>query len=131
MAKTQSRYVCQQCGRISAGFMGRCPQCGEYNSMIEELVAPEPSKKRGSRHIRSDSTPARRLKDIGGEDEDRISVPIEEFSRVLGGGIVPGSIVLVGGDPGRFGGFIGDCTSEENFPHYWECQAENARNGFH
>ena len=64
------------------------------------MVAPEPSKKRGVRHNRSDSTPARRLKDIGGEDEDRISVPIEEFSRVLGGGIVPGSIVLVGGDPG-------------------------------
>ncbi|MFC2063793.1 DNA repair protein RadA [Chloroflexota bacterium] len=100
MAKTQSRFVCQQCSRISAVFMGRCPQCGEYNSMVEELIAPESSIKRGSGHLRSEIKPARRLKDIGGEAEDRIAVPIDEFSRVLGGGIVPGSIVLVGGDPG-------------------------------
>ena len=100
MAKKQSRYVCQQCGRISAAYMGRCPQCGEYNSMVEELVPVETSQKRISGHSLLNSTPARRLKDISEEAEDRIQVPIAEFSRVLGGGIVPGSIVLVGGDPG-------------------------------
>ncbi|MFN2216687.1 MAG: DNA repair protein RadA [Anaerolineales bacterium] len=100
MAKKQSRYVCQQCGRISAAYMGRCPQCGEYNSMVEELVPVETSQKRVSGHSLLNSTPARRLKDISEEAEDRIQVPIAEFSRVLGGGIVPGSIVLVGGDPG-------------------------------
>src|SRR3990172_8152042 len=100
MAKKQSRYVCQQCGRISAAYMGRCPQCGEYNSMVEELVAPESSLRKGTRHSQSTTSQARRLKDISGDAEDRIPVPIEEFSRVLGGGIVPGSIVLVGGDPG-------------------------------
>jgi len=100
MSKTHSRYVCQQCGRISAGFMGKCPQCGSFNSMVEEIVAYEPGGgKTASRGLSGRSTP-HRLSDVSGEAEDRIPVPIGEFARVLGGGLVPGSIVLVGGDPG-------------------------------
>ncbi len=100
MPKTHTRYVCQQCGRVSAGYMGKCPQCGSFNSMVEEIVSDEPAGgKNAPRGLSGRSTP-RRLSDVSGEAEDRIPVPIGEFARVLGGGIVPGSIVLVGGDPG-------------------------------
>jgi len=97
MPKTHTRYVCQQCGRVSAGFMGRCPQCGSFNSMVEETVSEEPRP--APRGLSGRSSP-RRLNEVSGEAEERIPVPIGEFARVLGGGIVPGSIVLVGGDPG-------------------------------
>ncbi len=100
MPKTHTRYVCQQCGRVSAGFMGRCPQCGEYNSMVEEIVADEPIRAKGAGRGLSGRSAPRRLSEVSGAAEDRIPVPIGEFARVLGGGIVPGSIVLVGGDPG-------------------------------
>ncbi|KAF0109111.1 MAG: DNA repair protein RadA/Sm [Anaerolineaceae bacterium] len=99
MSKTHTRYVCQQCGRVSAGFMGRCPQCGSFNSMVEEIVSDEPLAKSTGRGLGGRSAP-RRLSEVSGDAEDRIPVPIGEFARVLGGGIVPGSIVLVGGDPG-------------------------------
>ncbi len=100
MPKTHTRYVCQQCGRVSAGFMGKCPQCGSFNSMVEEIVTDGPAAaKSAPRGLSGRSTPLQ-LADVGGDAEERIPVPIGEFSRVLGGGIVPGSIVLVGGDPG-------------------------------
>ena len=101
MAKPDIRYVCRSCGRVSARLMGRCPQCGEYDSMDEEILAPEPSvgNKKVQRGLSMQSKPVR-LVDIEGGVDDRIPLSIGEFSRVLGGGIVPGSIVLVGGDPG-------------------------------
>ncbi|MFH1523534.1 MAG: DNA repair protein RadA [Chloroflexota bacterium] len=99
MPKTHSRFVCQQCGRVSAGFMGRCPQCGSFNSMVEEIVSDTPISKSAGRGLSGRSSP-RRIGEVSGDTEERISVPIGEFARVLGGGIVPGSIVLVGGDPG-------------------------------
>jgi DNA repair protein RadA/Sms len=99
MPKTHTRYVCQQCGRVSAAFMGRCPQCGSFNSMVEEIVSDEPISKSAGRGLSGRSSP-RRLAEVSGRAEDRIAVPMGEFARVLGGGIVPGSIVLVGGDPG-------------------------------
>ena len=101
MAKTITRFVCQECGRVSASYMGKCPKCSAFNSMIEEIVQEEAApKSRGPvRGLSGRSTP-RRLPDIDASAEDRIHVPIGEFARVLGGGIVPGSIVLIGGDPG-------------------------------
>ncbi len=100
MAKTQTRYVCQECGRVAASYMGKCPQCGSFNSMVEEVIHEEPATKaKAIRGLTGRSAP-RSINDISSDAEDRIRVPIEEFARVLGGGIVPGSIVLVGGDPG-------------------------------
>ena len=100
MAKTHTRYVCQECGRVAASYMGKCPQCGSFNSMVEEVIHDEPTAKSTSvRGLTGRSTP-RAIGDISGDAEDRIHLPIGEFARVLGGGIVPGSIVLVGGDPG-------------------------------
>jgi DNA repair protein RadA/Sms len=98
MAKTRTQYVCQQCGRKTPVFMGRCPQCGAYNSMMEEVVVKGKARKAVSASLKT-STP-RRLIEISEDVEERLPVNIEEFSRVLGGGIVPGSVVLIGGDPG-------------------------------
>lgn len=103
MAKTRTTYVCSNCGRQSPAKMGRCPNCGEFNTMqavIEEVRKPSPkqiARTAGSPLARS--TP-QRLSDISLDAEERMRVPIEEFNRVLGGGIVPGSITLIGGDPG-------------------------------
>jgi len=101
MAKTQTRYVCQQCGRVLSSYMGKCPQCGAYDSLVEEVVHEEKvsKKKAAVRGLTGRSQP-QPIGDVTGNVEDRIPLPIGEFARVLGGGIVPGSVVLVGGDPG-------------------------------
>jgi DNA repair protein RadA/Sms len=100
MAKTHTRYVCQECGRVAASYMGKCPQCGSFNSMVEEVIHDEPvAKNTAVRGLTGRSAP-RAIGDVSSDAEDRINLPIGEFARVLGGGIVPGSIVLVGGDPG-------------------------------
>ena len=100
MPKTQTRFVCQECGRVAASYMGKCPQCGSFNSMVEEVIHDEPAAKGTAvRGLTGRSAP-RPIGDVSSGAEDRINLPIEEFARVLGGGIVPGSIVLVGGDPG-------------------------------
>jgi len=97
MARTHTHWVCQKCGRTSLRQMGRCPACGEWDTMVE--VVEQPSKPRAARPSAPASLP-RRLKEIESEGLDRIQLPIKELSRVLGGGIVPGSLILVGGDPG-------------------------------
>jgi len=101
MAKTQTRYVCQQCGRVLSSYMGKCPQCGEFNSLVEEVIHEEKvsKKKAAVRGLTGRSQP-QPIGKVSGDEEDRIPLPIGEFARVLGGGIVPGSVVLVGGDPG-------------------------------
>ncbi len=99
MAKAEKRYVCQECGYISVRSLGRCPQCQAWNSMVEEVIVPETSAQKSGRPLALQSKP-RRLREISGDMEERLRLPIEEFARVLGGGIVPGSIVLIGGDPG-------------------------------
>ncbi len=100
MAKTQTRFVCQQCGRVSASYMGKCPQCGTFNSMVEEVVHEEPVAKKSSVRGLTGRSQPRPIGEVSGDAEDRVHLPIAEFARVLGGGIVPGSIILVGGDPG-------------------------------
>ncbi len=101
MAKTKTHYVCQECGRTSPKNLGRCPQCLAWDSMVEEILEDEKTAhKRISTYGLGGLSVPKRMNEIVGDDEDRISVPIMEFSRVLGGGIVPGSIVLIGGDPG-------------------------------
>ncbi len=100
MPKTHTRYVCQECGRVAASYMGKCPQCGAFNSMVEEVIHDEPvAKPTAVRGLTGRSQP-RPIGEVSGDAEDRVHLPIGEFARVLGGGIVPGSIVLVGGDPG-------------------------------
>jgi DNA repair protein RadA/Sms len=98
MAKTHTQFVCQNCGRTTPAYMGKCPQCGEFGTMVEQLVAPASSTK-GSRPRGQISVP-QRLAEVAVDGFARLPLPLVEFTRVLGGGIVPGSLVLVGGDPG-------------------------------
>ncbi|HEY9078122.1 MAG TPA: DNA repair protein RadA [Anaerolineaceae bacterium] len=99
MSKVQTRFVCQQCGRTSPKAMGRCPQCGGWGTMVEEVVsAPAAAAKVTA--LGSAGSQPQRLSEIDTSHEERLALPIAEFARVLGGGVVPGSIVLVGGDPG-------------------------------
>jgi len=86
---------------VSATYMGKCPQCGAFNSMLEEIVREEPAPRHPAavRGLTGRSQP-QSLTEVAGSAEDRIPLPMGEFARVLGGGIVPGSIVLVAGDPG-------------------------------
>jgi DNA repair protein RadA/Sms len=97
MAKTRTHWVCQNCGRSTPREMGRCPGCGEWNVMVE--VVDQPSVPAGGRPGVPTSEP-RRLTEIETEGLERLPLPQEEFARVLGGGVVPGSLILVGGDPG-------------------------------
>lgn len=97
MAKKMVAFFCQSCGYESAKWMGQCPGCREWNSFVEEPV--EKSAKGISRSGGTKAAPVF-LKDIATGEEERISSGICEFDRVLGGGIVKGSLVLIGGDPG-------------------------------
>ena len=101
MAKKHIRYKCQQCGRTTHREMGKCPQCGQWNTMIAEMVTEKTSNINKS--IVSSSLPSskpRPINEIETTTTDRLALPNDEFARVLGGGIVPGSMVLIGGDPG-------------------------------
>lgn len=97
MSKTRTEFICQQCGYSSPRGMGRCPRCNAWNSMVEQVSA---APARGSAAAGPVLSKPRRLREVDGGEESRLPLPIEEFSRVLGGGVVPGSIVLIGGDPG-------------------------------
>ncbi len=99
MAKLKSVYVCSECGYESAKWYGKCPGCGEWNTMKEEIPISSVSNKNKSNSFLS-AQKVMKLKDITGDVENRISTGIKEFDRVLGGGIVEGSLVLISGDPG-------------------------------
>lgn len=97
MAKTHTQWICQNCGRTTPREMGRCPGCGEWNTMIEVVESPTSQATGTPGVLRSEP---RRLTEINTEGLERLPLPLEEFTRVLGGGVVPGSLILVGGDPG-------------------------------
>ena len=101
MAKKHLRYKCQQCGRTTHREMGKCPQCGEWNTMVAEMVTE--TTRKANKGIPNNTLPSNQPKPINeivATTTDRLSLPNDEFARVLGGGIVPGSMVLIGGDPG-------------------------------
>ena len=99
MPKTKTQYVCQQCGRVAARAMGKCPQCSEWNSMLAEIVTTKSAATAPPVSAAAASHP-RQLQQIETPSTDRLPLPIAEFARVLGGGVMPGSVVLIGGDPG-------------------------------
>ncbi|MFB4165648.1 DNA repair protein RadA [Alteribacillus sp. JSM 102045] len=103
MAKHKSKFVCQECGYESRKWMGRCPGCNQWNTMVEELESHNAkTSERRSFSTLSDGTRQKPqpITKVTGEREPRIDTSLKELNRVLGGGIVPGSLVLVGGDPG-------------------------------
>lgn len=100
MAKTKykSLWFCSSCGADSPKWAGRCPSCGEWNTMVEEKVAAGPSKTLSP--SKAGRSVAQTINSIVASDDPRIHLPSEELNRVLGGGLVPGSIILIGGEPG-------------------------------
>lgn len=98
MPKIKSIYVCSECGYESPKWYGKCPGCGEWNTLNEEL--PVTSVKQNLKNSMTSVYQIMALNDIVGDEEERISTGIKEFDRVLGGGIVIGSLVLISGDPG-------------------------------
>ena len=97
--KVRSVYVCQSCGTTAPRWFGKCTGCGEWNSCVEERPQVSDSR-RESMGAPASSAKLQPITDISGESHERLQIGISEFDRVLGGGIMPGSAVLVGGDPG-------------------------------
>ena len=99
MAKTQTTYFCQNCGNQSSKWLGKCPACGEWNTYQEEVVSRKDDKKGGYQKPEKSAKPVA-VQDISSEKENRLDTQSDELNRVLGGGMVAGSIVLIGGEPG-------------------------------
>ena len=98
MRKPHTTYVCQHCAFESTRWIGKCPSCGEWNTFVEEMT-PATSRRKKSAAPTGTSHPVS-IMNVAGEPEPRISTGMPELDRVLGGGVVPGSVVLLGGDPG-------------------------------
>lgn len=100
MAKDKTVYVCTNCGQDSPKWVGKCPNCGEWNTYVEEIVHREVTNKRPTSGIETPKAKPMTLSEIVTGDDPRINLKDEELNRVLGGGLVPGSLVLIGGEPG-------------------------------
>ena len=104
MSKARTAYFCQNCGHESAKWLGKCPSCQQWNSFVEELIQKETKKSGGndwqSYHEESPQKKIQALHSIKTKDIPRLVTTDPELNRVLGGGIVPGSLVLVAGEPG-------------------------------
>lgn len=100
MAKDKTVYICTNCGQDSPKWVGKCPNCGEWNTYVEEVIRKEVTSKRPLSGIETAAAKPIVLGDITAGDELRINLQDEELNRVLGGGLVPGSLVLIGGEPG-------------------------------
>ncbi len=105
MAKDKTAFVCSNCGQESAKWIGKCPACGQWNTFKEVRIAAEGGSMAAQiassiHHKSSKNNVPLRFKDIASKNEPRINLKDSEFNRVLGGGLVPGSIVLLGGEPG-------------------------------
>ena len=100
MAKAKSVFFCQNCGAESSKWMGRCSQCGEWNTLVEEIIKETKHSRTPSRGVGNQTTKPTALPDIEISSLARVSTTFGEIDRVLGGGIVPGALMLLGGDPG-------------------------------
>src|SRR5262245_53126867 len=100
MKGAKTIFVCQQCGSQQPKWMGKCPDCGEWNSHSEEDQTSKTDASLRSGLFRTRQSKPLDFNTIESQDEARRASGIDEFDRVLGGGIVPGSLVLIGGDPG-------------------------------
>lgn len=96
MSKTRIKYICSNCGYETLRWLGKCPECENWNSFTEEII--ETSKRKPT--ITKSKFELNTIESISANEEDRIKTGIDEFDRVLGGGLMPGSVILLGGDPG-------------------------------
>ena len=100
MAKKKTMFLCQDCGYTSSKWLGKCPGCGQWNTMVEEIVQPETGKSRGLNLGLSENSKPCPIKEVAVEEYPRMATGSQELDRVLGGGIIPGSMILIVGDPG-------------------------------
>ena len=101
MAKLKSVYFCSNCGHESPKWMGKCPSCGEWSTFVEELIRKDAaSKQEDTRSFGEGKSIPTTLREIKADEEPRIDMRDIELNRVLGGGLVPASVVLIGGEPG-------------------------------
>lgn len=100
MAKRKTKFMCRSCGYESAKWMGRCPGCGEWNTMDEEVEIVQKGPRAAFQHGEKTKQKALPISAVETIEEPRVKTELNELNRVLGGGIVPGSLVLIGGDPG-------------------------------
>ncbi len=98
--KQRSVFACQECGYTSPKWIGRCPDCGKWNTLVEELSAPDQVAPVHRRIAADEHRQPKPITEIQASEQERLKSGIEEFDRVLGGGAVPGSVALIGGDPG-------------------------------
>lgn len=96
-SKTKTQYICASCGSASVRWQGKCPSCGEWNTLVEEVVRPKSAR---SSYSGTTSSEVYSLTNIKVDQSQRFKTISQEFNRVLGGGMVAGSVILVGGDPG-------------------------------
>lgn len=100
MAKAKTKFVCGACGYESPKWMGKCPGCGQWNQMVEEMEITGKPKRTTFAHSDTVMAKPSRLADVETAQEPRVETDLNELNRVLGGGVVPGSLILIGGDPG-------------------------------
>jgi len=98
MAKVVVQFACTECGTTAGRWLGRCPGCGAFGTLLEELTGRDSDPRSGA--ARAASRDVTRLADVRADEQERISSGVPELDRVLGGGIVPASLILVGGEPG-------------------------------
>src|SRR5690625_927664 len=99
MARVKTRYVCRECGGVSAKWLGQCPHCQAWNTLDEQKESAGGAERHRYAPLVA-SSPIRRLGEIDAREQPRLATGIAEFDRVLGGGLVPGAVTLIGGDPG-------------------------------
>ncbi|MBO1307760.1 DNA repair protein RadA [Enterococcus sp. 669A] len=97
--KAKTQFICQECGYVSPKYLGRCPNCGRWNTLVEEVIQ-DTEDRRNRVSLTGEKAQPTLLKDVVFTKETRIETQLAELNRVLGGGVVPGSLVLIGGDPG-------------------------------
>ena len=100
MAKTKYKFVCQSCGYTTAKWLGRCPECGAWDSLVEEAEVATTRNSKSYLPTSSEKVKPRTIASVAQVKVERLATGIHEFDRVLGGGVVPGSLVLLGGTPG-------------------------------
>ncbi len=97
MAKARTVHTCTECGGASPKWQGQCPHCGAWNTLVESVAAPAPTR---FQSVAGGRSPVRPLSSIVARESPRVPSGLDEFDRVLGGGLVPGGVILLGGDPG-------------------------------
>ncbi|MCO6184060.1 DNA repair protein RadA [Leuconostoc fallax] len=100
MAKVKTQFICSNCGFVSARYLGRCSNCGEWGTFVEEKIQPDTNDRKSRVSLDGRSAKVEKINEVTSESTPRVATKLQELNRVLGGGVVPGSMVLIGGDPG-------------------------------